>query len=282
MGTVTSRIRVSTSGRAIDRAERLWQLFAVLCLAGMTWWYFVKHHHTPDRGFLFTSGILGVTSAVLAAALSIRKRLAYQGTGRMSAWLTGHIYLGLISAAAVFLHSGFRPGGPSTAILFCFFSLTVASGLVGLVIARRVPPLLTKIEENPALMEDLIDIRGECLRGLHELAAGGSPEFRSLVRNRLVSEVASLPRMLRFYQKQTTLDEELPAFQKSFDPVVGQLKQHEQVAFRRAAEYALRANKMNAEYMLQRLLRGWLTFHMAATVIMFALAAVHIFTVLFY
>ena len=282
MEAVTSRVRASSSRRAVDHGERLWQLFAVLCVGGLLWWFFTKHDQTSERNFLVTSGSIGIGFGVLAGTLSVRKRFAYQGVGRMSAWLTGHIYLGLIAAVAVFLHSGMRPGGSATSILFLFFCLTIASGLIGLLIAKRVPPLLTKIEENPALIEDLVDIRGECLRGLHELANGGSQEFRKLVKERLLGEVNSLSRMLRFYQKRTTLAEELPAFQRGFDPVVAQLKPHEQGSFRRAAEYALRANKMNAEYLLQRMLRGWLTFHMAATAIMFALAAVHIFTVLFY
>ncbi len=39
--------------------------------------------------------------------------------------------------------------------------------------------------------------------------------------------------------------------------------------FQRAAEYALRVNKMNAEMLLQRVLRGWLTFHIVSTGTMF-------------
>jgi hypothetical protein len=39
---------------------------------------------------------------------------------------------------------------------------------------------------------------------------------------------------------------------------------------------------MNAELLLQRVLRGWLTFHIVSTGTMFGLAAVHIFTELYY
>ena len=37
---------------------------------------------------------------------------------------------------------------------------------------------------------------------------------------------------------------------------------------------------MNAEMLLQRVMRGWLTFHIVSTGTMFGLAAVHIFTAL--
>jgi len=39
---------------------------------------------------------------------------------------------------------------------------------------------------------------------------------------------------------------------------------------------------MNAELLLQRVLRGWLTFHVVTSGTMFALAAIHIFTALYY
>ena len=273
---------VSTSGRALDRGTRLWQAFAVASVGGLSWWYFLKHHQIVDREFLFTSGITGTIMAVLAASLSLRKRYAYQGIGRMSAWLTGHIYLGVVATFAIFLHSGFRSGGPVTAVLLGFFTFTVVSGLLGLAVARRIPPLLTAVEENPALIEDLVGIREDCLRGLHELGAGGSAEFREFVKTRLTGEVSSLGRIMRFYRKRSTLAKELPAFQKEHEPARARLKSHEHRAFHKATEYALHANKMNAELLLHRVLRGWLTFHIATSVVMLVLLSAHIFSVLFY
>lgn len=274
--------RVSTSGRPADRGLRLWQAFAVLSTAGLSYWYWQRHHQTPDRDFLFASGVLGTVMALLAASLSVRKRLAYQGIGRMSAWLTGHIYLGMVSALAIFLHSGFRGGGPVTAVLLGFFLLVIVSGLLGLAIAGRVPKLLTAVEENPGHIEDLIDIRQDCLQGLMGLGQGGSPEFRDLVKERLTGEAFSLRRMAGFYRRRSTLAQELPAFQKELEPSMERIKSHEHRAFQRAAEYVLHANKMNAELLLHRVLRGWLTFHMATTVVMLSMAALHIFLVLFY
>ena len=80
----------------------------------------------------------------------------------------------------------------------------------------------------------------------------------------------------------TELAQELPAFQKELEASMDRIKPLEHRAFHRAAEYALHANKMNAELLLHRVLRGWLTFHMATTVVMLSLAALHIFLVLFY
>src|SRR5271166_3867111 len=106
--------RVSTSGSPARRAERLWQVFAVVSVAALSWWYFAAHRQpSPNRyhSLVLALGWTGTSLAVLAAALSVRKRMAYQGVGRMSAWLSAHIYLGIVSAFAIFYHSGLRTGG---------------------------------------------------------------------------------------------------------------------------------------------------------------------------
>jgi hypothetical protein len=138
------------------------------------------------------------------------------------------------------------------------------------------------MEERPAIIEDLISVRAECLQGMLEQASVGTPEFRALVQDRLMKETASWSRMARFYRRRSTLAEELPTFRKEQATYLASLDTREHRAFERAEEYALRVNKMNAELLLQRILRGWLTFHIVTTSTMFALAAVHIFTALYY
>jgi hypothetical protein len=277
--------RVSTSATQAKRAERGWQIFALVSVAALSWWYIAAHRQPSANryhGLVLGFGWIGTSLALLAAALSIRKRVAYQGVGRMSAWLTAHIYLGIVSAFAIFYHSGLRAGGPLSAWLLTFFSLTVVSGLMGWWFARKLPPLLSAIEESPAILEDLLSVRAECLQGMLELANGASPDFRALVEQRLMKETASWNRMFRFYRRRSTLAQELPAFQKEHAVDLARLGPQEQLAYQRAVEYALRVNKMNAELFLQRVLRGWLTVHIVSTGTMFALAAVHIFTALYY
>lgn len=277
--------RVSRSGSPAKRAERVWQVFSAVAVLALSWWTIAAHRQPSANryhGMVLALGWIGTSLALLAAALSIRKRMAYQGAGRLSAWLTAHIYLGIVAAFTIFCHTGLRAGGPLSTWLLVFFSLTVVSGLMGWWFSRKLPPLLTAIEENPAILEDLLTIRAECLQGMLELSSGGSPEFRALVEKRLMKETASWGRMWRFYRRRSTIAQELPAFQKEQEGALTGLRRQDHRAFQRAAEYALRVNKINAELLLQRAMRGWLTFHIVSTGTMFGLAAVHIFTVLYY
>jgi hypothetical protein len=277
--------RVSTSRNPIRLTAWMWQILTVVSVAALSWWYISAHRHPSANryhGLVLALGWTGTCLALMAAALSARKRMAYQGPGRMSVWLTGHIYLGIVSAFAIFYHCGWQVGGPLSAWLLTFFSLTVVSGLMGWWFSRKLPPLLTATEEGPAIVEDLQAVRAECLQGMIELAAGGSPDFRDLVERRLLKEAASWSRMFRFLRNRSTLAQELPAFQKEYAESISRLAPGEHPACLRVTEYALRVNKMNAELLPQRAMRGWLTFHLVSTATMFGLLAVHIFTALYY
>jgi hypothetical protein len=282
---LASRVRISTSGILGDRGALVGRLLAVLSVVAMSWWYFAAHRQPSvnrHHGLITTLGWTALALSVLAASMSIRKRMAYQGIGKLSAWLSVHSYVGIVAAFAVLYHSSFRAGSLLTACLLGSFWFVGVSGGLGLLITRKVPRLLTAIEENPAIVEELLVTREECLRGMLELARAGSPEFRLEVEKRLLKETASWTRIVRFYRNRSTLSHELPAFQKEHEAALRGVKPHEQRPFQRAAEYALRVNKMNAELFLQRVLRGWLTLHMTSTAAMFGLAAVHVFSVLYY
>jgi hypothetical protein len=269
----------------VKPVERAWLAFTVLAVAALGWWYYTAHRQpSPNRyhSLVLALGWIGIATAVLATMLSARKRVAYQGAGRMSVWLTAHVHLGILSGVAILFHCGLRAGGPVSAWLLGFFSLTVASGVMGWWFSRTLPPLLTQLEERPAIMEDLLLVRAECLQGMLELAAGGSPEFRALVEGKLMKDASSWGRMFGFYRKGSNVAEELPAFQKLHAAELASLRRQEHMAYQRAIEYALRVNKMNAEILLQRAMRGWLTFHIVCTGTMFGLATIHIFTQLYY
>lgn len=284
-GFESSSARVSASGEHRVRIERAWQAFAFVAALGLGAWYFSAHRHpsaTRYHGLVLGLGWIGTGLALMTAALSVRKRTAYQGVGKMSSWLGAHIYLGIVATLAILFHCSFQTSGQLSTWLLAFFSLTVASGLLGWWLSRKVPPMLTALEEEPAILEDLLTVREDNFRGMLELARGGSPEFRGQVEKRLMKETASWTRMLRFYRRRSTVAEELPAFQKEHEEALVDLKPHEHRAFQRAAEYALRVNKMNAEMFLQRALRGWLTLHIVTTTVMFGLAAIHIFSELYY
>jgi hypothetical protein len=124
---VASGARISTSGMLGGRGALVGQVFAVFSVAALSSWYYAAHRQpSMDRyhGLVTALGWIGIGLSLLATALSIRKRVAYQGVGRLSGWMRAHVYLGVVAAFAILYHSSFRTGSPLTAWLLAFFSLT--------------------------------------------------------------------------------------------------------------------------------------------------------------
>src|SRR5438132_110191 len=100
----SSSARVSTSAKHRRQIERMWQVFAILAVAALGAWFAAAHRHPSANryhGLVLSLGWIGVSLAVMTAALSVRKRVSYQGAGRMSTWLSAHIYLGIVAAFAI-------------------------------------------------------------------------------------------------------------------------------------------------------------------------------------
>ncbi len=85
------RPRLQPAGSGETSRARRGRLSRSSSVAALSWWYFAAHRQPSANryhGLVLGLGWIGTSLALLAAALSIRKRVAYQGVGRMSAWLT--------------------------------------------------------------------------------------------------------------------------------------------------------------------------------------------------
>jgi hypothetical protein len=133
-----------------------WCLFFIASSAAAFGWYFV-HSAGSSRwpggaslpGLVF--GLLAGAIIVFECALYLRKTRWFRTRrflGRAQLWMKAHIWLGLLSAPLVLLHSGFQFGGWLTFWLAWIFIVVIASGVLGLVIQNFLPRLM--LEEVPA------------------------------------------------------------------------------------------------------------------------------------
>ncbi len=78
--------------------------------------------------------LLGI--AVVAAFLSIRKRVAVKWLGGYDGWRILHVVIGALSLGVLFLHSGFNLGANlNLALMISFLSLLLIGGAAGLITA---------------------------------------------------------------------------------------------------------------------------------------------------
>jgi hypothetical protein len=80
------------------------------------------------------------------------------------------------------------------------------------------PRMLTRIEGQPLLIEDLTARRKELNHELGELMAKVTPNVRVTVQQQVIPSALSLGFLLRQYLKRESLDEMLAAFKGELQP----------------------------------------------------------------
>jgi hypothetical protein len=147
---------VLLDGRNFWRLHGRWAIATLIAALGATAWTVISARGAgrwPGGGSL--SGLmLGLVAALIflfEIALVVKKTKPLR-TARwlLSAqtWMKAHIWLGLLTAPLVILHSGGRLGGTLTTVLVVVFAAVIVSGLWGLALQNLLPRLL--LEAAPA------------------------------------------------------------------------------------------------------------------------------------
>ncbi len=229
----------------------------------------------------------GIAATVFLAGASIygarRRGMGFatrRGLGRSRAWLYFHLYGGSLFLLLVLMHSGFRlPVGTLNWGLWLLSLWTAASGLGGLTLQRWIPRVLASglsVEVNYDRIDELTaDIRQRA----EKLAENCDDSVRALYKKIVAPALAAPERGLIFFLDPTGgIQARLAPFRYLEDrlPVEDRQKLGE-------LERLFRAKlEIDAHYTLQRALRGWLYFHAPPSLLLLALVAIHISTVLYY
>ena len=100
--------------------------------------------------------------------------------GPLRYWLLAHVYLGVIAGIVLLLHGGRSSGGLLTSMLMVSFDLVIVSGLFGIACYIIVPRIMTSIEGDPLLFEDLTARREELRETLARIDTSDN-ELRRLI-----------------------------------------------------------------------------------------------------
>ena len=99
----------------------------------------------PLEGSSELTGYLMLGTMIFLALFNVRKRLSMLVLGNASTWLTLHVVIGVFALAVYWLHTRtIWTGGMYEKALAILFYLTVLSGIVGYVIQRFYPRLMTQ------------------------------------------------------------------------------------------------------------------------------------------
>jgi Fe-S-cluster-containing dehydrogenase component/CRP-like cAMP-binding protein len=241
---------------------------------------------TPVIGSWFDlrwiTGIVGLIGIAGVMTYPVRKQIYKRRAGPLRYWMLGHSYLGVIAGAVLLLHGGTQSGGALTTALMVSFDLVILTGLFGILSYFVAPRILTKIEGQPLLIEDLTARREELGEELGATMAATSKEARELIKKKVLKRCLSLPFLLRQYLRRESLDQVIAAVNRELKPVAASLSAYEQGNFFSAVEKAVTIRRVDALIYLHQSMKLWLAPHVVVTSLMLALMIVHIIQVLYF
>jgi len=235
-------------------------------------------------GFLnmrWITGIVGLVGTAGVMTYPVRRKVYKRRAGSLRYWLLAHSYLGVIGGIMLLLHGGSDSGGALTTALMISFDLVILTGLFGIACYVVVPRVMTKIEGEPLLLDDLRSRRDELQHELAEIASTSSAALGDLVKKRVVPRFISFGYLIRQYLKRESLDEAVRVAKEEFRHGASGAAD-DQRNLERAVEAAVTLRRVDALIYLHRLLKAWLVPHVVFTSLMLALMVVHIIQVIYF
>ncbi len=251
-------------------------LVLAVVIAGLTiaWQVFdARFRHVSEwTGWL----LLGIT--LFLVLYNIRKKISMLPLGRAWYWRRMHTWLGWIAIAVFVLHAGWQPpAGNLSLMLWLFMVIVFISGIFGLLVSIALPPRITRGESRVQL-DRIPRIRAGLLRKADHLIG------------RLAKEPGSQP-LTDFYTKQirhylfkpreffghcfnsATQARKLMDSLNTLSRYIDQSADEKAEQLREVIDHK---HRLDRQYTLQRLLRIWTYVHVAFSVSLLALAALHV------
>lgn len=279
--------RTHAIGRNIHKRDlpaqilHLCGLLAIIAIAGSVLWAARRngldgHFNGTWLTMRWVTGFIGLGSIAVVVTYPGRKQIYRRRFGPLRYWKLVHVYLGLIAGTVLLIHGGRDSGGLLTSCLMVSLDVTIVAGLFGISCYFIVPRIMTSIEGDPLLIEDLRARRRELSEQLG-LIDTSNDQLRHLIKEKMRKRFFSLGYLLRQYLRREQLTTILAEAREEFrddaenlnDPRAGR-------SLMEAVEATATLRRVDSLIYLHQLLKLWLAPHVVAASIMLALLCVHI------
>ncbi|HEU4432080.1 MAG TPA: 4Fe-4S dicluster domain-containing protein, partial [Pyrinomonadaceae bacterium] len=229
------------------------------------------------------TGLVGLFGVTAVMTYPLRKQIYRRRAGALRYWMLAHIYLGATAGIVLLLHSGTRTGGALTTLLYIAFEVVIMSGVLGIVSYYVAPRIMTRIEGEPLLVEDLRERRAELQKQSDEIFAQSQGWLKDEIRDRVHPRFFSRGFLWRQLSRREPLKWSLAQAREEFKERLTRLATEEERDLLIAAvETAVTARRVDALLLLHRSLRVWIPAHVISTALMLALMLVHIVQVVWF
>jgi Fe-S-cluster-containing dehydrogenase component/CRP-like cAMP-binding protein len=231
----------------------------------------------------WVTGLVGLGGIAIVMTYPFRKSIYRRRAGALRYWLLAHIYLGVLAGIVLLIHGGSHGGGMLTSILMISFDVVILTGLFGMASYLIAPRILTSIEGDPLLIEDLEGRRAELRAELAEITGKADEQTRELIERKMRRHFFSLSYLLRQYTRREELTALLAKARLQFRTEMAAIEEREKRGLAlRALERMATLRRVEALVYLHRLLKIWVAPHVVSTSVMLVLMVAHIVQVVFF
>ncbi|HZE69085.1 MAG TPA: cyclic nucleotide-binding domain-containing protein [Pyrinomonadaceae bacterium] len=291
---IVFRDQTHAIGRNIHKSDplaRTWHIVGLLLVAAASTaaiWGLRKYgFDTKIRGSWLTmrwlTGLTGLFGIAAVMTYPFRKQVYRRRAGALRYWMLAHAYVGLVAGVILMLHSGPRTGSWLTTLLFLAFEVVVFSGLYGVAAYILAPRIMTSIEGEPLLLEDLIERRRELQEELIARVAKAEGWLRDELEKNVVKRFQTFGFLMRQLIKREALKTLLAEARQEFkDRIVRTATSEERELLLATVQTAVTLRRVEALILLHQLLKQWVPLHVVSTALMLALMVVHIIHAIFF
>jgi Fe-S-cluster-containing dehydrogenase component/CRP-like cAMP-binding protein len=279
-------------GRNIHKSDPLataWHIAGILitlalsALIGFAAWQYGFRTHLAGTWLTmrWLTGLVGLLGIAVVMTYPLRKAVYRRRAGALRYWLLAHLYFGALAGIVLLIHGGSHGGGLLTTTLMFSFDAVILTGLFGLISYVIAPRIMTSIEGDPLLIEDLEGRRVELREEVKKIGESDE-QLRPLVK-RVQRKFSSFSFLLRQYSRREPLPSVLAKARLEFRDEAKTLEDKDQRAkFLKAIESAATLRRVESLIYLHRLLKIWIAPHVITTGIMLVLMTAHIVQVVFF
>ena len=291
---IVFRTETQAFGRNIHKSDPLARLFnlagialttfaALAIIWGLTTYGFDRVLTGSWLTMRWLTGLVGLVGVAAVMTYPLRKQVYRRRAGALRYWMLFHAYAGAVTGVVLLLHSGTRTGGPLTTLLYIAFDVVIVSGLFGIAAYIIVPRILTSIEGDPLLLEDLVARRSELKSEFHEIVRQSAGWLRDEIESKVVKRFQSFGFLMRQIIRREPLTSLLAEARQPFKTRVTRLATaEERDLLIKAVETAVTIRRLDALIALHKLLKVWVAPHVISTSLMLALMIVHVIQVIYF
>ena len=229
------------------------------------------------------TGLIGLFGVAIVMTYPLRKQVYRRRAGALRYWMLAHVFAGAIAGVVLLLHSGSRTGGALTTLLYIAFDVVIASGVFGFICYYVAPRIMTRIEGEPLLVEDLQERRAELQQESGEILERSQGWLKEEIRDRVYPRFFSRDYLYQQLTRRESLKAAVARAREEFKERLTRLAtEEERELLISAVETAVTARRVDALLLLHRSLRLWIPVHVISTALMLALMLVHIVQVVFF